>query len=120
MSALTLLYAEAAVAYVDSVMEWPSTNRPDDVKHRQMYRKPVVDVGPLRNEFDSIERSRGLWHAGFDRICDNVEYYLTQAKVAREHGVGECDELVAISFEWLVKIKNVPCNVSRNSIYSSD
>ncbi len=120
MSALTLLYAEAAVAYVDSVMEWPSTNRPDDVKHRQMYRKPVVDVGPLRMEAAKIVDSHELWHRENAWVLNFNKRFVDMADLAMEYGVGNCGMLAAVAFKWLVEVQQVPCNVSYYGMRNED
>ncbi len=110
-----LVRAEMAVAYVDSVMKWPSSNKPEDIKHREMYGMPIINLKSMRSEFNEFSASHGLDH-GHGYIQGNVDYFLAYADFAQKHGVGLCDELTAVAFKWLTNVRAVPCNVSFYSI----
>lgn len=111
--------AIGAVNYVDSMLQWPAGNRPEDIAQRRAHGLPASDTKPLRAACEAFQESNNLNH-GRMAPQDNVDYYRALAKYALAYKVGMCDELAAIAFAWLIDDLKAPCNVTYYTLYKHE
>lgn len=129
---MNLVRAEMAVAYVDMVLKWPSPNRPNDVKHRHMMEQRLPHA--MRLTEDDVEDEMWLmmevadarlyelnerhWHGVKNGgLFENPAFFCAFADLVLENRFGNCDQLTAVAFNWLVSVHRAPCNVGVYGLY---
>ncbi len=110
MSQLNLMYAEAAVKYVETTMPFASTNKEDDSLHRDQRNiaLPFPDIDDLRSARSDLEAMIRLDFLSLkDDTRDNIPIIFWRANWAKTAGMGNCPEQSYLAFQYLVQDKKL-------------